>query len=164
MKRFLVIALLLVLTCGMCSCFLFEPHEVESRITTYYSDSPVESARFFIRKTDGTGEYDVEELDEDRISELVDKMDSFTLIKHFGHTDYFWGGSYGVEMTLEDGTYLRYDGTKLELSKTPYDAEYDPDARIEDDFIECSNEDYWDAMTEFFTLVEENREDVNDGY
>lgn len=82
------------------------------KLTNYYYDSPIVSARYFHREEDGLV---YEDIPEDQIEDLVKIMDSLDIVKTSGwHTDYFYGMQKGVECTLEDGTYFVFDGERLE--------------------------------------------------
>ena len=125
-------------------------HKTDKKIPTYYSDSEIVAVRYYHR--DSEGGYRIEELDEDRLDEFVDDLNSME-IHTGGMMDYYWAGSFGVEMELEDGTYLRYDGTKLEHSKASFvDGPGNSDL-IKDEFIEVSNADFWGDMEKYFPAV-----------
>ena len=124
----------------------------EKTLTNYYSDADVVAARFYIR--DGLS-YRFEELSSDRISELVEKLDSMELTYHFFHTDYFWGGQYGVELDLSDGTFLTYDGTRLDLRSRSRKDPDDDGTDLQGGFLEVTNCTYWDEMAAFFPSVKD---------
>ena len=67
------------------------------------------------------------------------------------HTDYFWGGQFGIELSLEDGTYLTYDGTKLEHRRRSRESG-DRD-NIESVFAEVTNMKFWEEMDDFFQMA-----------
>ena len=80
--RVLTVSLLLIVLSG---CFLYGP--TSKKLTSYYSESKVVSARFFM----GNGEQcQTEELELSRVASLVEKLDSMALTEKFAHTDYFW--------------------------------------------------------------------------
>lgn len=57
-------------------------------------------------------------------------------------------------MALEDGTYLTYDGTMLELVDRPID---DPESDdIKHKFVYVTNCEFWDVMKDYFPSIEEN--------
>ncbi|MBO4901535.1 MAG: hypothetical protein J5518_01895 [Lachnospiraceae bacterium] len=82
------------------------------KLTNYYYDSPIVSARFFHREETGLVYQDIPE---DRIEDLIKTLDSLTIEHTSGiHNDYFYGMQKGIECTLEDGTFFTFDGEKLE--------------------------------------------------
>ena len=150
MKRLLSVLLIAVLAFSLCGCFLFEARSSGKKIPTFYTDSKIVSVRYYYYETEG---YRFEELDEDRLDEFIDELNSMEL-KTGGARDYFWGGSFGVEMTLEDGTYMTYDGTMLELVDRPVDDPKSDD--IKHKFVYVTNCDFWDVMKDYFPTIEEN--------
>ena len=114
------------------------------------------SARFYDRdrETEDGSQFFFEELDASKTQDLVDKLDSMELTYHSFHTDYFWGDHFGIELALEDGTYLTYDGTLLEHSKVTIDTPYDSSNRIKNRFLEVTNCDFWQEMYEFFPSID----------
>ena len=84
----------------------------EKKLTNYYYDSPIVSARSFHRE--GTALV-YKDIPEDQIEDLIETLDSLTIEHTSGiHNDYFYGMQQGIECTLEDGTYFTFDGEKLE--------------------------------------------------
>lgn len=164
MRRTLTLVLLLVWVITLSGCFLFEPQKSTKTLTTLFSDSPVVEVRYY---TDYSNEsrdeddvaYRFEELDEDEIDEFVENLNSME-IKTLGFKNYWWGGHFGIEMTLEDGTYLTYDGTKLTLRKTPADAPYNSDDELKDKFVEVVDRDFWEEMKEYFPSIVKNGDKV----
>lgn len=144
----LVICALLVF-CGNSACLEGVPES--KKLTEYFTQSPVVSALFYY--TDSTGELVFEELDAARLSELTSKLDSMSLKKHAFHTDYFWGGQFGIELAYEDGGFMTYDGTHAEYRsvslKDDPEASYDSAA-----FLQMTDCEFWDVMEGFFTSVE----------
>ena len=90
-----------------------EMNNVEGKkLTDYYYDSPIVSARYFHRE-DGVLVYD--DIPEDQIDDLIDTLNALTIEQTRGlHVDYYYGMQRGVECTLEDGTYFTFDGERLE--------------------------------------------------
>ena len=150
MKRLLSLILISILAFSLCGCFLFEATPTSKKIPTFFSDSKIVSVRYYHRESDG---YRFEELDEDDHDDFIDELNKMEL-KSGGARDYFWGGQYGIEMTLRDGTYLTYDGTRLELLDNPID---DPKADdISGKFVYVTNCEFWDVMEEYFPSIKEN--------
>lgn len=150
MRRSASIFLAVVLVFSFSGC-MFAERETKKRITTYFGESQVTAARYYTNYGD---EFKTEELDASRVATLVEKMDSMTLkVKRF-HTDYFWGGRYGIELDLADGTYITYDGTKLEHRsvRRPEDSGKSKDST----FATVTNMKFWEEMEEFFPSVKEN--------
>lgn len=150
MKRLLSIFLISILAMSLCGCFLFEATSTSNKIPTFFSDSEIVSVRYYYHESEG---YRIEELDEDRLDEFIDELNAMEL-KSGGARDYFWGGSFGVEMTLEDGTYLTYDGTRLELLDRPIDDPKSDD--IKGEFVYVTNCEFWDVMRNYFPSINEN--------
>ena len=73
MRRFLSIALTLLLVISLSGCFLLEPSKPK-KLTTYYSGSAVVSVRYY-HLTD-EGDYRFEELAEDKIDDFVEDIDN----------------------------------------------------------------------------------------
>lgn len=150
MKRLLSLIFTFILALSLCGCFLLESHISSEKIPTMFTDSEIVSVRYYYYESEG---YRFEELDEDRLDEFVDELNSME-IDTGGARDYFWGGSFGVEMALEDGTYLTYDGTMLELVDRPID---DPESDdIKHKFVYVTNCEFWDVMKDYFPSIEEN--------
>lgn len=176
MKRLIVALLITVLAAGICGCFLLEPSSTSKKLTTYYDDLPsAAGARFYIRDREnndadedeeGGTKYLIEELPQDQIEELCEAMDEIELIWHMGHTDYFYSDWYCIELELEDGTYLTYDGTCLELNKKAFDdeAKNEKDNVIHRSYLEDANKEFWDKMEQFFPAVAENKEHLGYGW
>ncbi len=159
-KKALSIALIVFMALSMCGCFLFKPTKLKTTLTTEYSDSDVVSVTCFYRDPHAKGGYTFERLPDDRLEGFLDEINSYQLMEHFGHTDYFWGGQFGIEMELSDGTYLRYDGTMLEHSRTSFKEDPAHDDQIDHGFIEVDGVVFWDRMAEYFSLVADNRTDI----
>ena len=134
-------------------------HKTDKKIPSFYSDSEIVAVRYFHRESDG---YRIEELDEDRLDDFVDDLYSMKL-ETGGMMDYYWGGSFGVEMELEDGTYLTYDGTRLELyqrSRLDEDFSYDDRIKNKSEYVYVMNYEFWEVMDEYFPSIEENGDKV----
>ena len=153
-----VVVLIVVMLVGL---FLgaISRHKTDKKIPTFYSDSEIVAVRYYHREGDG---YRVEELDEDRLDDFVDDLNSMKL-EAGGMLDYYWGGSFGIEMELEDGTYLNYDGTNLELyRRSRLDAYFSYDDRLKNksNFVYVMNYDFWEVAEEYFPSIEENGDNV----
>lgn len=152
MKRVTSLIMFVVLAFCLCGC----SYSTDKKIPTYFSDSPIESARFYYflsQDDDYNPTYHYEDLPADKLQDFTETLNSMDLVYHFYHTDYYWKCRMGVEMKLQDGTYLTYDGTKLTLSNSPIADVYkkpSSETSINDDFIEVGNMDYWEAMKTFF--------------
>jgi hypothetical protein len=125
------------------------------------NDENVVSARVWTKQNDEK-ELVVIEVPEDQLEGLLEEMKKTPIKSHFGVADYFYGGWYGIELTLSDGTYLTYDCTCLEHRKAPYDAEYDPDDKIKKDYIEDKGRDFWDRIEKYVPGM--NAEDFSYGW
>lgn len=142
-----IIGIIILIVVGLIGILSARP--TDKTIATTYSDSDIVSVRYYHRDGDG---YSFEELDGGRLDEFTEVLDSMEL-ETGGVIDYYWGGSYGIEMELQDGTYLTYDGTRLELHSVPIGDEYpDRDDRLESDYVHVVNCDFWEEMDDYFTL------------
>ena len=153
-----VIALIIGLFVGLVIS-AFTMHKTDKKIPTFYSDSEIVSVRYYYMGADG---YRVEDLDEDRLDDFVDDLDSME-IQTGGMLNYYWGGRFGIEMELEDGTYMTYDGTKLELlgrSRLDDDFSSDDVLRGKSRNVYVMNYEFWDVMKDYFPSIEENGDDV----
>ncbi len=150
-KRTIPFVLILALTVlSLSGCF---GGRTRKNLLNYFGESKVQSARIYIiSQKDGQ----FEELKASRVPELVKKLESMQLKTKAFHTDYFWGGQFGIELTLEDGTYLTYDGTKLEHRR--HSRESGDRDNIESVFAEVTNMNFWDEMDAFFLLAKSIRE------
>ncbi|MBP5224941.1 MAG: hypothetical protein J6Z38_05100 [Lachnospiraceae bacterium] len=136
----------IVLCILLSGCFLYGP--TSKKLTTYYTQSKVVSARFFTGARNGSTS--CSELDAGRVQELVAKLDSMELKTKMAHTDYFWAGQYGIELTYEDGTFLVYDGTKLFQRKVPVTEGFASEDHLHSEFVEVTNMKFWEEMKAFF--------------
>lgn len=137
----------------------FIRHDTKKNIPTFYSNSEIVSVTYYYRESDG---YRTERLDDDKLDEFVDELGSMK-IETGGLMDYYWGESFGIEMELEDGTYMIYDGTKLEMfEKSHFDEDfsYDDKIRNKSDFVHVADYDFWEFAKEYFPSIEENGDKV----
>ena len=140
-----VIVVLMLIAFTFTGCF---GGRTRKNLLNYFGESKVQSARLYlISQKDGQ----FEELKSSRVPELVEKLESMQLKTKAFHTDYFWGGQFGIELTLEDGTYLTYDGTKLEHRRRSRESG-DRD-NIESVFAEVTNMKFWEEMDDFFQMA-----------
>ena len=140
-----VIVVLMLIAFTFTGCF---GGRTRKNLLNYFGESKVQSARIYIiSQKDGQ----FEELKASRVPELVKKLESMQLKTKAFHTDYFWGGQFGIELTLEDGTYLTYDGTKLEHRRRSRESG-DRD-NIESVFAEVTNMKFWEEMDDFFQMA-----------
>ena len=145
-----VIVVLMLIAFTFTGCF---GGRTRKNLLNYFGECKVQSARIYIiSQKDGQ----FEELKASRVPELVKKLESMQLKTKAFHTDYFWGGQFGIELSLEDGTYLTYDGTKLEHRRRSRESG-DRD-NIESVFAEVTNMNFWDEMDAFFLLAKSIRE------
>ena len=163
-KKTLSVAMTVVMAFALSGCFLFGPTKLKTTLTTELSNSQVKSVTFFMMDSRSDVGYVAEELPSAKLDEFLEEVNSYQLVEHFGHTDYFWGGQFGIEFRLEDGTYLRYDGTKLVHSKVSFDENPGSGDKIKDEFIEVSDVDFWNEMCKYFSAVNANRTKLKDGY
>ena len=64
-------------------------------------------------------------------------------------------GGTGIEMELEDGTYLTYNGDTITLaSRSRADDSYTYDDIIEDDNVADVNDDFWDIAADYFEIAD----------
>lgn len=150
-NRTIPFVLILALTVlSLSGCF---GGRTRKNLLNYFGESRVQSARvYIISQKDGQ----FEELEASRVPELVEKLESMQLKTKSFHTDYFWGGQFGIELSLEDGTYLTYDGTKLEHRR--HSRESGDQEKIESVFAEVTNMDFWEEMDGFFRMAKNIRE------
>ncbi len=146
-NRTIPFVLILALTVlSLSGCF---GGRTRKNLLNYFGESRVQSARvYIISQKDGQ----FEELEASRVPELVEKLESMQLKTKSFHTDYFWGGQFGIELSLEDGTYLTYDGTKLEHRR--HSRESGDQEKIESVFAEVTNMDFWEEMDGFFRMAQ----------
>lgn len=145
-----VIVVLMLIAFTFTGCF---GGRTRKNLLNYFGESKVQSARLYlISQKDGQ----FEELKSSRVPELVEKLESMQLKTKAFHTDYYWGGQFGIELSLEDGTYLTYDGTKLEHRRRS--RESGDQEKIESVFAEVTNMNFWDEMDAFFLLAKSIRE------
>ncbi len=105
------------------------------------------SARFYVKG--GV----VQELPAGMLSELVTELDTMKFKTHGFHTDYYWHGQFGIELTLDDGTFWNYDGTCAELRSVSITESTDNEYKIRKEFIEITDADFWDTMEQFFPEI-----------
>ncbi len=124
---------------------------VKTDITKYDGCAVPVSARFYLSGADRT--YTVEELPPEKLPELMKALDDLHYKTHGFHTDYFWAGQYGVELTLEDGTFWNYDGTRVEHRSVSITESRDMETRIAGTFTDLVESDFWAALRPFFDTV-----------
>ena len=154
-----VIAMILILL-GAAFLSILKGGVTDKKIPSFYTDSEIVAVRYYHSEQDGS--YRIEELDEEMLDEFVDDLNSMELHTG-GMIDYYWGGSFGIEMELDDGTYMTYDGTRLErLSRSRLDEDfsYDDKIRGESTYVYIMNEDFWEVMNDYFPSIEENGDHV----
>ncbi len=137
---------------GYLMVWTLSPHETDKKLTTFYSDSEVIAVRYYCIDQDG---YRFEELDEERLDEFISDLDSME-IKTGGMVNMIH--SYGIEMELDDGTYLDYDGKRLYLISGPIDSENLE--HIENEAVQVTDQDFWEVMKDYFPSIEANGDHV----
>ncbi len=133
-----------ILLCGCCG----GSSRSDKKLTKYYSDSPVIAASFYL----GDEFY---ELPQDQLPAFCEKLDSMELERHVGHVDYYWAYQFGIELSLEDGTFINYDGTKYNLFSTSLRESHDSENKLHGCFLEVTNMDFWAEIREFFPNIPE---------
>ena len=150
MKRIIAAIMLVLIVFSLGGCFLFEPVKSSETLLEYLgNDENVVAARVWTKQSNDHELIEIE-APEDQLGALVEEIRKTPIASHFGHTDYFYSGQYGIELTLSDGTYLIYDCTCLVHSKAPYDADYDGDNRIKRDYIEDLDKNFWNRIEKYF--------------
>ncbi len=138
-------------------------HDTDKKLTTYYSVSEVVAVRYYYRED---GDYRVEELDQDKLDEFVDDLNSMDLESGNVFMDYYWGGQFGIEMEYDDGTYVTYDGTRLEvLSRSRLNEDFTSADVLSGQsyYVHVINDDFWEVMEGYFSSIEENGDEVFEG-
>ena len=150
MKRRRTLALLCAVLVLLTGCF---GGKDKTNITKYRGCAAPVSARFYYGGN--SDEKHIEELPADRLSDLIADLDAMSYKTHFFHTDYFWAGQFGLELTLADGTFWNYDGTELELRRVSITQTRDEANRITGDFVEITEGDYWETISKYFESAAE---------
>ena len=153
MKRFLLpLGMLLLLALLLSAC----TGGVSTGITHHWDCGAPVSARFYYAGGD-----EVMELPADRLEELVRTLDAMEYKTHGFHSDYFWHGQYGIELVLDDGTYLDYDGTCLEQRSVSMLKATGSETQLHKSYVEVTNCDFWEVMDSFFEIVGESHASTN---
>ena len=156
MRRITAIIMTVMLAFALSGCFLLAPSKTKKKLTTYFDDNAkVVSARVFAKGRGRDEEYFIKEVSPDQLDDLVNEINATPLVSHIGHSDYFYKGSYGIELTLDDGTYLIYDCTRLDHTDTPFDQKESRFDSIEDRYLEDSGKDFWNRIEKYFPGMEE---------
>ena len=125
------------------------PHKTDKSLRTLYTDSEIVSVTCYHCVH---GDYTIEVLDEDRLDEFVTDLDSIE-IQTGGFANPHSEGSYIIEMELEDGTYLEYNGLTLEyLRRSRMDDDFAPQDVIESETVRAVDGDFWDFADDYFTI------------
>ena len=147
-RRILSLLLASVLLASLCGCF---GTSSTGLLKKWDCSQPI-AARFYYM--DENRALTAQELDPARVDALAQTLDAMRCKSHFGHTDYFWAGRFGIELTLSDGSYWSYDGTCMKLhSASVLDEEDGGESLHYDAYVEVTGCDFWDAMAEFFPAV-----------
>jgi hypothetical protein len=80
---------------------------------------------------------------------------------HGFHRDYFWHGQYGIELVLDDGTFLDYDGTCLEQRSVSMLETTGSEFQLHKEYVEVTSCDFWEVMDSFFEVVGESHASTN---
>ena len=150
MKRWKLIPLLLILTLLLTGCF-----GTSTGLLRHWECGKVVSARFYTYFNETAAGPLIEELPEDQVEALADALDNMEYKYHLGHTDYYWGDKFGIELTLEDGTYWRYDGTCLERSKVSFLDRDQEETPMRRSFVEVVGGNFWKEMQNFFPATKD---------
>lgn len=156
-KQTLSVIILAVLALTIVGCDRIR-HIPDKKLPELFTDSPIVSVRYYHKDPEGIR---FEDLDENRLDEFIDDLYSME-IEAGGMLDY-QGSSFGIEMELEDGNYLTYDGTYLALrSSKIIDEQPTAENEIEgnSNFIYVLNCEFWDVMKGYFPSIEENGDQV----
>ena len=155
MKRSLSVIMLAAFVMSISGC-LNSRQRTDKKLPELFTDSVIVSVRYYYREGDG---YRFEELDDDRRVDFINDLNSMQL-ETGGLMDYYWGGSFGIEMELDDGNYLTYDGTRLELRTTRIDEPYSKSAKKKSNYVYVLNCEFWDVMEGYFPSIVENGDKV----
>ena len=153
MKRAICVLLTGLLLCCLLLSGCFGSREKQDLLGLWKMGTPV-SARFYTSFAEKDKQ--VEELDASRLSELTERLEGMHYKTHGFHTDYYWGGKFGVELTLDDGTFWFYDGTSLQLRSVSILESYENADQLHKSFVEVTDCDFWVVMQEFFSSIDRN--------
>ena len=148
MKRIVWVLLAVVFALCLSGCTGSE----RTDMVFHFGEKRAESALFYHRGAEGM-EY--EPLEAEKLGSLVEAINKLPYRTHFAHTDYYWGGRFGVEIAFTDGTFWCYDGTKLKLRSCSMTESTDSQYDISGDFVEVTDGNFWVLMhSEFFECIE----------
>ena len=135
-----------------------KPHTPDKKLPYYYHTADkLVSVQYYYREPGG---YRFEALDEDRLNEFVDDLNSMEL-EAGGIMKYYWGNNFGIEMEFESGTYLSYDGSAVELlQKSRSDDTFSNADAQRLDYVYVLNYDFWEVMKGYFPSIENNGDKV----
>ena len=153
MKRRIRVLTAFVLACCLLLSGCFGGREKQGLLSVYKMGNPV-SARFYTSFAEEGKQ--VEELDSSKLPELTERLQSMHYKTHAFHTDYYWGGKFGVELTLDDGTYWSYDGTLVKHSSRSLVDREAEERVLGRSFVEVTDCDFWSVMQEFFPSIDRN--------
>ena len=120
-------------------------------LVQYMSSANPIAARFYY--LDETGTIQAEELISARLPLLTDALDEAEFRVHGFHTDYFWFGTFGVELTLDDGTFWIYDGTQMQLRSVSMLESDENDYMLKSTFAEVTSCDFWGVLCNCFSAA-----------
>ena len=147
MRKTVLILLALVFCLALIGCTGRERTDMVS----HFGEKQAESALYYQRGGDGMIS---EPLDEAKLGALVEAINKLPYRTHIGHTDYYWGGRFGIEIKFTDGTYWCYDGTKLCLRSVSMTEDADSQYDLRSEFIEVTDGSFWLLMhNDFFESI-----------
>ncbi len=150
MKRSVCVLLTCVLLLSLTLSGCFKSKEKQGLLSAFKMGKPV-SARFYTSFAEEDKQ--VEELDSSRLGALTETLERFHYKTHFFHTDYYWDGRFGIELSLDDGTFWIYDGTLMKHTTVSIlDKQTEPKL-LDRDFVEVTDADFWETMREFFPSI-----------
>lgn len=94
-----------------------------------------------------------ETLPAEQLPALIEMLDSMPYKTRGFHTDYFWHGRFGLELTLDDGTYWNYDGTCMELRSVSVLESTANEYRLHSSMTEVPDGGFTEPLRAFFSLA-----------
>ena len=147
MKRIFALLLAVITAAALCAC---TSAEITGIVEHFGKKEPV-SALYYWKGQDGM-EY--VELDESGLSRLIEGLNKLPYVTKGWHTDYYWGGRFGLEIKFSDGTYWDYDGTCLMHRSESMTVNADTEANLSRIFAEITEGDFWMLMDEAFPDID----------
>lgn len=148
MKRTVLLLLAAIMAAvSVCACTSGE----KTAIVEHFGKNEPVSAIYYWKTQDGM---EFEELEEGRLEQLVEALNKLPYVTKGWHTDYYWGGSFGLEIKFADGTYWDYDGTCLMHRSESMTVNSDTESQISKTFAEITDGSFWDLVDEAFPNVD----------